>query len=191
MNDPEQFGMRLAMAHHRISFPQANVMQGMVNTLREDDSGAFDKLACAAAAYVYDLTGQRHKTAYHLFSKLAAYEGPWYQELKDLAGIALQGLGSTPQMVKRADIGLKDILGGIGGVAGMYPKLLLAASALGTAGGGLAWSLGHRQKEEETDDARSRAQIEFLNSMTNDIDSNLLRRGLISPDELEEDPRVL
>lgn len=179
--NPESFGMRLAMAHHKVSFDQTRFIEGLVNTVRTDETGAFDKKACAAAAKVYELTGGVDKPGYWLFAKVAAHEGPWTSHLRDIAGIALQALGKGALEKRAWSPNIRDLLSNASHLASLYPKLLTAAAALGAAGGGAVYAMGNDPaREEDMEAEKLREQIEYLNSMTNEMETQLRRRGFVA-----------
>jgi len=179
----EDFGSRLAMAYHRVSFPEAQFLEGYVGQFRRDDSGAFHKQACALAAVVYERAGKGDLPGKFIFQKLATYEGPWLPALERLGSIAIRGLSALPEATKQANVNPRDWFSNITHLAGLYPKLLTASAALGTVGGGLAWAARNDpRKELEQEDEKTRLQIELLNSMTNDMEIELRRKGYTDRD---------
>lgn len=171
------------MAYHRISQPEARHLSGFIGRLRGDDSGELHKQACAMAASAYQVVGKQDHFGYCLFHKLATYQGPWHSELETMASVALRGLarladGRVGEAVKQASFNPRDWTDSVLRLAQLYPQLLTASAALGLVGGGLHWGLGNSpSKEDNLDDEKRRAQIDTLNDMTNDMETELRRRG--------------
>lgn len=173
------FGMALALAAHGLSHAEFNYVTHFVDQMESDPTGAFHKQAAALAASFYKAAGREDALAYHLYRNLADPNVPWSPGYVPLVTPIYTALDQNDPMRKEAMSGaIGGVLNGLKGAPGFWQKMLLASGILGAGAGGIAWQLQQDTPEEDAEAASMQAQIEFLNNITHDIDTDLQRRGV-------------
>lgn len=185
----ETIGIKLACAAHGLSGPEFDYLSHAMDTI-EDEGAVMHKQAAALAAQMYEATGKQENLGYHLFKKLAAWPGRWSEGYTQLVKPVYEALGrNTPAEGNRFEktAMLKEsMMQGVLGSAGKlvsnlpeyYEKALMASLAGGGAAGALAWQMGEDDIEKDEEAAKMQAQLEYLNSVTEDIDDSLRQRGV-------------
>lgn len=173
------FGMALALAAHGISHAEFNYVTSFVDRLDQDTSGAFHKQAAALGACFYKMAGREDAFAYHLYRNLSDPSLTWSTGYAPLVTPIFAALDGNDPFRKEAMSGaIGTALNGLKGAPGFWQKMLLASGVVGAGAGGLAWQMQQDTPEEDAEAASMQSQIEFLNSITHDIDNDLRRRGV-------------
>jgi hypothetical protein len=173
------FGMTLALAAHGMSHAEFNYCTNFVDSVEADPAGVLHKQAAALAAHFYKQAGREDALAYHLYNNLADPATPWSPGYVPLVVPIYTALDQNDPFRKEAMSGaIGSVMNGLKGAPSAWQKMLLAAGVVGAGAGGLAWQMQQDTPEEDAEAASTQAQIEFLNNITHDIDTDLRRRGV-------------
>lgn len=168
--------------------------------MHSEDYGKVQKMACYAAARIFENAGLVNDRFYHVFTKLATYPA-WHDELDVFSDSVLESLGlfkkaeeflekenKNDMHVKSAMTQLKKILG-IG--AAITPEMLhavAAASALtGTAGGGILWLLNRHSSEDDVKNEMLSDKIDYYNNLSKEIKNRLKSKVNASPSDIKKE----
>lgn len=178
-----QIGLMLGKAMFGVSDSEFAKRATFVDTLHDaDEQGCFHKEAAVLGAMLYEKAGRQDRLGYHLFRKLASHEGPWSHAMTDMVIPIYIAVGNHVLREKSAADGgmLTPVTNLLGGLMSKYPTMLGISALLGGGVGALGWQAKQDDIEDDTEAARTQAQLDYLNSVTDEIDEQLGRKGIVS-----------
>jgi len=199
-----KLGMAVAAATRGESADDVLLKKAHVDKLsdhKEYGYGAVQRLVCKYAAEAYKECGKMDQFSYHMFNKMASTRN-WWPELELYSDVALAALGKVHGEIRKeaADAEIDavfekqalnlftNLAAGVGRISPGVLKLMLATGALsGMTGGAAAWMANRGVHQDIPKIEAMKSKINYYNQLTDEIESELQRRGAPTDREDVED----
>lgn len=188
-------GSKLVLANTKQSADVFNHSQGLVDRLRQPDSGAFHREVAKIAAAAYLADDMQSSMQYHLFEKLASAK-EWHVSYQRFTMPVLSALA---KFANRQDADLEKraaAVAGVGagavlsGVESMHPlaKILLGLGTItGVGAGSLGFLLSRDARESSAENNAITEKTRAYKQLRRDIEEDLAASGAL--DEEKEGPK--
>lgn len=153
--------------------------KGASVVFKSSNSVEFHRNASALAAGILERAGRQDSEAFHFYTKLAAYKGPWSAELIDLMDPVYLALADqASSLEKNATSILSNLVDVAKAAPSAYMRVLQLSGLAGVGTGLLDWHLRQKDIDNDEEAALAESRIQELNSRTNEVaDDIALRYG--------------
>jgi len=153
--------------------------KGASEVFNSSNSVGFHRNAAALAAGILDRAGRQDSEAFHFYTKLASYAGPWSADLIDLMDPVYLALSDQASCLEK---NASSVLSSLVDVAKMAPaaymRVLQLSGLAGVGTGLLDWHLRQKDIDNDEEAALAESRIQELNRRTNEVaDDIALRYG--------------
>lgn len=189
-----KFGVSIGAIARGVTMDEILQKKATVDTItnhKEPAYGAVQRLVCKYAAEAYKESGKMTSFNYHVFNKLASTKD-WWPTLDPYYEAATIAIGKVHSDIRKEAADLQkeamfekkainlftNMASGIGKMSPEIIKSVIALGGLtGVAGGSTAWLANRGVQQDKPQIEAMKGKIDYYNQLTNEIESELRRRG--------------